>query len=470
MMEKFNCEYMKTYMILGTCIAAPLLAQTSQKPNIVIILADDLGWGDVGFHGSDIKTPCLDNLVNEGVELTRFYTAPISSPTRAGLLTGRYPNRFGFRTAVIPPWREDGLDINEETIADLLELNGYRNRAIIGKWHLGHTYVEHYPLSRGFNHFYGHLNGAIDYFTHEREGELDWHNDWESCYDTGYSTELITAETVKCIKEYKEDGPFFIYVAYNAPHTPLMAKKEDIELYCDDYERLSSAEQKKVTYKAMVSCMDRGVGEIVNALKKQGLMDNTLLLFFSDNGAAKGASGASSGKLRGAKFSEWDGGVRAPAILCWKDAEKYYNNISEQLTGFVDVVPTIKDIVNDNRIPARKYDGISMLPVLSGKQDFITRDLYLGCGAIVSQDFKLIKKEFSHLKIDQDYLVNYKYDPYEKKNAAGEFPSEVERLSKVALRYDTITPCIPEVAYGKAPKGFKAPKEWNISKNHINVK
>ena len=455
-------------MLWGVLLSTPLFAETSHNtPNIVIVLADDLGWGDVGFHGSNIKTPCLDNLVNEGVELTRFYTAPISTPTRAGLLTGRYPNRFGFRTAVIPPWRKDGLDVNEETLADLLGRNGYKNRAIIGKWHLGHTYVEHYPMSRGFTHFYGHLNGAIDYFTHEREGELDWHNDWESCYDKGYSTELITAEAVRCIKEYRQDGPFFMYVAYNAPHTPLMAQEKDIKEYCDNYDELTPAEQKKVTYKAMVSCMDRGVGEIVKTLKEQGIMDNTLFLFFSDNGAALGPSGASSGKLRGGKFSEWDGGVRAPAILYWKDGETYYKNISSQLTGFVDVVPTIKELVGDKSKPVREYDGMSMMPVLDGRQKRISREFYLGCGAIVSDDYKFIKKKFSHLNLKDSYLVDYKNDPYEKENARNKYPNVVKRLSDAALKYDTITPCIPEVDYGKGKNNFKAPKEWDVVGKHF---
>jgi len=130
-----------------TLLPAFLHAQT-ERPNIVIVLADDLGWGDVGFHGSEIKTPSLDALVGEGVELERFYTSPISTPTRAGLMTGRYPNRFGVRSAVIPPWREDGLDENEETMADMLARNGYKNRAIIGKWHLGHTKKVHYPMNR----------------------------------------------------------------------------------------------------------------------------------------------------------------------------------------------------------------------------------------------------------------------------------------------------------------------------------
>ena len=444
-----------------TLLPAFLHAQT-ERPNIVIVLADDLGWGDVGFHGSEIKTPCLDALVGEGVELERFYTSPISTPTRAGLMTGRYPNRFGVRSAVIPPWREDGLDENEETMADMLARNGYKNRAIIGKWHLGHTKKVHYPMNRGFSHFYGHLNGAIDYFDLTREGELDWHNDWETCHDKGYSTELITKEAIRCIDAYEKEGPFMLYVAYNAPHTPLQAQEKDIKLYTDKFDSLTPKEQKKVTYSAMVSCMDRGIGAIVDALKKKGIMDNTFFIFFSDNGTA-GVPGSSSGPLRGHKFDEWDGGVHAPAVLYWKKAEKQYKNLSSQVTGFVDLVPTLKDLVGDHSRPKREYDGISILPVLNGKKACIDRDFYLGHGAVVNKDYKLIRKGMKPgLDLKQDFLGDYKTDPYEKKNASAGNEKIVKALYEVALKYDTITPCIPEVPYGKGRDGFKAPKEWKV--------
>jgi arylsulfatase A and related enzymes len=444
-----------------TLLPAFLHAQT-ERPNIVIVLADDLGWGDVGFHGSEIKTPSLDALVGEGVELERFYTSPISTPPRAGLMTGRYPNRFGVRSAVIPPWREDGLDENEETMADMLARNGYKNRAIIGKWHLGHTKKVHYPMNRGFSHFYGHLNGAIDYFDLTREGELDWHNDWETCHDKGYSTELITQEAIRCIDAYEKEGPFMLYVAYNAPHTPLQAQEKDIKLYTDNFDSLTPKEQKKATYSAMVSCMDRGIGAIVDALKKKGIMDNTFFIFFSDNGTA-GVPGSSSGPLRGHKFDEWDGGVHAPAVLYWKKAEKQYKNLSSQVTGFVDLVPTLKDLVGDHSRPKREYDGISILPVLNGKKTCIDRDFYLGHGAVVNKDYKLIRKGMKPgLDLKQDFLVDYKTDPYEKKNASAGNEKIVKALYEVALKYDTITPCIPEVPYGKGRDGFKAPKEWKV--------
>ena len=221
-------------------------------------------------------------------------------------------------------------------------------------------------------------------------------------------------------------------------------------------------EQKKVTYSAMVSCMDRGIGAIVDALKKKGIMDNTFFIFFSDNGTA-GVPGSSSGPLRGHKFDEWDGGVHAPAVLYWKKAEKQYKNLSSQVTGFVDLVPTLKDLVGDHSRPKREYDGISILPVLNGKKACIDRDFYLGHGAVVNKDYKLIRKGMKPgLDLKQDFLVDYKTDPYEKKNASAGNEKIVKALYEVALKYDTITPCIPEVPYGKGRDGFKAPKEWKV--------
>ncbi|MFI3260071.1 MAG: sulfatase-like hydrolase/transferase [Rikenellaceae bacterium] len=458
----------KSKITLLCALGATTAAQCAKpvKPNIIIILADDMGWGDVGFNGGEIQTPSIDELANKAAILDRFYTAPVSSPTRAGLLTGRYPNRFGIREVVIPPWREDGLDANEQTIADMLGRNGYENRAIIGKWHLGHTHAEHYPMSRGFTHFYGHLNGAIDYFDHTREGELDWHNDWESCYDEGYSTELITREALRCIDEYQKDGPFFIYIPYNAPHSPFQAQESDIAIYTDDFDSLSKREKQEVTYKAMVTCMDRGIGQIIDKLEADGLMENTFLLFFSDNGAVPNQSlSTSSGDYRGKKFTEWDGGVRSPTLLHWPAASESYKNIESQLSGFVDVMPTLKELVGDKSKPKNEFDGVSLMPILSGKKSSIKRDFYLGCGAVVSEGYKLIRPDFnSRMKLKQNYLVDYANDPYEANDASQGNEKEVARLLKVAIKYDTITPSIPERPYDEGKKGFVAPKEWRVTK------
>lgn len=254
-----------------------------------------------------------------------------------------------------------------------------------------------------------------------------------------------------------------MYVAYNAPHTPLQAQDKDIQLYCDNFESLPKLEQKRITYRAMVSCMDRGVGAIVETLKEKGIMDNTLFIFFSDNGPAKQVLGASSGELRGGKFKEWDGGVRVPAVVYWKKAESNYKNLSLQVTGFVDIVPTVKEIIGDRNIPKRAYDGISILPVLKGDTKCIDRDFYLGCGAVVNKDYKFIKKDGNpKLNLTEDFLVDYKTDPYERKNASVNNEQIVKRLYQITEKYDTITPSVPEVPYDKGQKGFKAPKEWKV--------
>lgn len=449
--------------VLALGSAMSMAAQ--QKPNVVVILADDLGWGDVGFHGSEIKTPNIDRIASEGIEMDRYYVASISSPTRAGLMTGRYPSRFGIRKAVIPPWREDGLPVNERTMADVLGENGYPNRALIGKWHLGHSRQAYYPLNRGFTYFYGHLNGAIDYFTHLREDELDWHENWDSNYDKGYSTDLISDKAVELIGEYsKQDEPYFMYVAYNAPHTPFQAPEDEIAEHIPlaEFNAMESQQQKHWIYKAMVTRMDKGIGKIWDALEKSGQLDNTIILFSSDNGGDLNAS--SNKPLRSTKFTEWDGGVRVPAAIYWKNGFKNGRKLDKQVIGFVDILPTLAEIIGANAETTEPYDGISMYSVLKGDREHIGRELYLGLGAVVNSNYKLIRTGFNEKMPKKDFLVKYDGDPYESKNSIEDNQAIYDKLMKVAVKYDTITPYFPEVPYGKGSAGFVPPKEWKVTK------
>lgn len=443
------------------------------KPNIVVILADDLGWGDLGYNGSAIKTPNIDKFSESAIQLTRFYTAPVCSPTRAGLLTGLYPNRFGIRENVIPPWRDYGLEPSNVLIPEFLEKQGYKNRAIIGKWHLGHSRPEYYPMNQGFTHFYGHLNGAIDYFTHERDGELDWHNDYASCHDEGYATDLLAEESVRCITQYAKEGPFFLYVAFNAPHTPLQAKKEDLELY--GYDATKPAFSKKrggesagqgntrfQTYAAMVTCMDRGIGKILQTLKDLKIEENTMVLFLSDNGADEGSGGGSSGPLNGHKFLEFDGGVRSPAIISWPARFKNPGQIS-QLTGFVDVFPTICEIVKPGSSSNLTFDGKSILNVLEGKEKNFDRTFYLGCGALIDGDWKIIRQGHNpKMKLKKDILFNMVKDPYETTDVSAQYPEIMNHLTKKVLALDEIKPEKVLPPYEEGRNGFVPPKEWNL--------
>ena len=455
------------------CFSSLYAQERPQKPNIIIILADDLGWGDVGFHNSEIMTPNLDKLAGEGVVLSHFYTAPVCSPTRAGLMTGRYPNRFGLRQTVIPPWSEFGVDLGEKFLPQYLEQSGYVNRAILGKWHLGHAKKEFLPLSRGFTHFYGHYNGAIDYFTHEREGELDWHNDWETSFDEGYSTDLISDEAVKCIQDYAGD-PFLIYVAYNAPHGPLQAKKEDMLLYGYDENKPKIGKKKgegsqgkgntaRQTYSAMVTCMDRGIGRILKTLKEKGIEENTLVLFCSDNGAAPG-EGGSSGELRGTKFQEWDGGVRAPAIIKWPGGIKGGRTV-DQVTGYIDVLPTLLGVCDIAKSNDTALDGINMLPVLKGQEKTVNRNFYLGYGSLVNDTWKLVRANAgnSRMKHKEDALFKIMEDPSESTNIKGNNLKVYKDLVETVRDYDDIEPKNAVPPYGQGKKGFKAPKNWKIT-------
>lgn len=459
---------------LGGLGGAFLMSQCTtvekQKPNIVIILADDLGWADVGYHGGAFSTPNIDQLAEKGIRLERFYTAPISSPTRAGLMTGRFPSRLGIRKAVIPPWRAYGLDETEETLADVLRDAGYAQRAIIGKWHLGHSRRAYYPLNRGFTYFYGHLNGALNYFTHIREGELDWHKNWDSCYDEGYTTDLLTNEAVKFIGQQSTDSPFLLYVAYNAPHSPFQAHPEDIAVYAanpafaKDKDHLTEEELMRCTYAAMITCLDRGIGKITQELERTGQLDNTILLFFSDNGPAPGSPGLAL-PLRGEKSQEWDGGVRVPAIMLWKKGFKQ-PGISDQVTGYIDVLPTIREIIGVKAPPKKELDGISIYPVLKGDRKTIERDLYLGRSVIVNQDYKLLlpNDNPSMKDLTEAYFVSFKDDPYEARNSKEANVKEKARLKKLVLAYDALPQIQEEIDYETGRESFVAPPEWKVTK------
>jgi len=451
-----------------------VLAQPAQKPNIVIIVADDLGWGDVGYHESKIRTPHIDRLAQEGIRLDNFYTTPICSPTRAGLMTGRYPNRFGLRANVISPWLQFGVDTSEVFIADMLAEAGYKHRVALGKWHLGHYKRRYLPLQRGFTYFYGAYNGAFDYFTRKREGELDWHENEESSYDKGYATDLISAKAVSCIQQYADDGaPFFVYVAYNAPHGPLQAKEKDLKTYGFDPAKPRFNAGKGggrgkgntiwQTYAAMVSCMDEGIGKILGALEEKGVADNTIVLFFSDNGAEKGA-GSSNGELRGWKFQEWEGGVRVPAVIRWPSGFKGGRTIS-QVTGYIDVFPTLREVTGLAGPLKKPLDGISILPVLKEKESHIMRDFYLGFGAMVSDNrWKLVKKDGGNSGRSNkiDWLFDIISDPLEKSDVKEKFPEIYQQLLQKVAIYDAIEPHVAVPPYGKGKATFKAPPEWKI--------
>jgi len=340
---------------------------TEKKPNIVVILADDLGYGDVGYHGSDIQTPNIDKLAKEGIKLESFYVAPMCSPTRAGLLTGRYPVRFGMMRAVIPPGRNYGIDPNEDMLPEMLQRAGYKHRAAIGKWHLGHMEDKWLPNNQGFTHFVGCYEGAIDYFTHFRGDKLDWHKNGELYNQEGYSTDLIAQESVEFINNVPKEDPYFLYVPFNAPHSPFQAKESDIAKY-------PNRTGKKKTYAAMVDCMDQGIGKIMQAIEARGDLENTFILFMSDNGGVRNVGDNSP--MKGSKLTSYEGGIRVAAVAYWKGQNIVGGKTINDRVGYIDIFPTLKDVAGFQESEVNPLDGSSILGLLKGTGAIPKRDWY----------------------------------------------------------------------------------------------
>ncbi len=265
------------------------------KPNIIFIMADDLGNADLGYRGHQINTPNIDKLANEGVRLEDFYGMPVCTPSRAQLMTGRYAMRYGLQTLVIFPSHTYGLATDEKTLPQALREAGYKT-LMVGKWHLGHADRKYWPQNRGFDYFYGNVVGEVDYFTRERGGLIDWQRNGVFLKEHGYYTDLIGDDAVRLIDQQDGKQPFFLYFASLASHAPYQAPESAIEKY------KSVADPFRRTYSAMISELDVQVGRIVAELDKKGLRDNTIILFASDNGGATNALFA-----QGAKSSAEEG-------------------------------------------------------------------------------------------------------------------------------------------------------------------
>lgn len=446
-------------------------ARQAARPNFLVIVADDLGFADVGFNGARFATPNIDAIARSGMVLDHFYVSALCSPSRAGLLTGRYPHRYGIMGDTITPGSDFGLDPNEETIAAMLARAGYGRRAFIGKWHLGHRKPEYHPMNFGFTSFYGHYNGAIDYFTHKRAGEVDWHRDRSPSSDKGYSTDLLSEEAVRVIRGAHGDGkPWMIWLAYNAPHGPLQAKAEDLAAAGFDPskprfgERNDAAEgagfgvrgrgnTRRQTAIAMIGAMDRGIGTILDELRRTGQLDNTVILFTSDNGGPgrEGAAdpAADNGALRGYKTQHYDGGVRVAAAIAWPARLRPRPRASVGSLSYLDIMPTFAALAGTK--PARKVDGADIGKNLSSGTVLSDRTLFIGedyreapaygerfsrapdalagrAPAVLSGRWKLVGNR----------LYDIVADPSEGRDIAADHPDVVRRLHAEMARFTAL--------------------------------
>lgn len=444
-------------------LPARLPAAPAKRPNVVYLLIDDMAWMDVGYHGGTYQTPVMDRLANAGVRLEQHYAMPVCSPTRAALLTGRYPMRCGLQTGVVRPWAQYGLPLEERTLAQALKEAGYAT-AICGKWHLGHFQPDYLPTRRGFDHQYGHYNGALDYFTHIRDGGFDWHRDDKVCRDEGYTTELVGREAVRWIEEQDGRRPFFLYVPFNAVHAPYQAPEEYLA-------RFSNLRARRRTMAAMLACLDDTIGRVVAALDRKGVRDETLIVFASDNG---GPLPNSNGRLRGAKGTLYEGGVRVPAFANWPGVLK--PGVCNEPVHMVDWFPTLVGLAGGSLQQKLPLDGKDIWPTLAqGKpspHDAILINSEARRGALRAGDWKLVltgvgaeadngdgalapARAGSALRVE---LFNLREDPYEQKDCSAAEPARVKELRE---RYDAFAKeAVPAKYEGAARQGFKAPAVW----------
>ncbi len=451
--------------------AAQTTAAAAPRPNILFILSDDQGWGDVGFHGSEIKTPNIDRLAAAGAQLDQFYVMPLCSPTRAAFLTGRYPIRYGLHVGVVRPFAQYGLPLDERTLAQALHDAGYET-AITGKWHLGFPQPAYLPTHRGFDHQYGLYNGNFDYFTHRRDGGLDWHRDDHALQEEGYSTKLIAQEAARLITGHDTGKPLFLYVAFNAVHAPFQVP----DSYAAPY---SSMQGRRRTYAGMVAAMDEGIGEILAALEKKGLRENTLIVFCSDNGGPLPGVVTSNGPLRDGKGSLYEGGVRVPAIAVWPGKISAGSIVHAPL-HMVDWYPTFLNLAGAPSSGGHALDGRDAWPAItrgapSPHEDILTNISTTG-GALRAGDWKLVvngqvrdgeeggderperraQKEQA-LAAPVIELFNLADDLSEKTNLAEKYPEKVRELR---TRLDAYAKAAAPSLQAPAPAGFKVPAVW----------
>jgi arylsulfatase A-like enzyme len=450
--------FLRTFLLVALAAALPAPAKS---PNVVILLADDLGWADVGYHESQIQTPNLDRLAKDGTQLDRYYSFPVCSPTRSALMTGRSPMRLGIAYTVVRPWFDYGLPLTESTMADSFHAAGYET-AITGKWHLGHARRAFFPGARGFDHSYGHFNGAIDYYTHIRDGGLDWHRNGKPLKEEGYSTDLIASEAIRLIRSRDKSKPLFLYVPFNAPHSPLQAPEALIRKYA------SISDDKRRTFAAMTEAMDAAVGRILGTLELQGMTRDTLVLFFSDNGGPTNF-GARNTPLRGAKASTWEGGTRVPAILRWPGVIAAGAK-SSQVMAVWDVFPTFAAAAGVKPRNRQPFDGRNLWPQLKSGKTVAREDLFFVVEAGDQTFFAVhhhakdgvqwkLVREISPRGVT-DHLYRIAEDPNEANDLAAAQPALTRELGARIETWKTQHPAGGLRFSGSSPKGWKAPAEW----------
>lgn len=426
-------------LLLNLFLVEISVGQKNKKPNIILILADDLGFADLGLQGSlQISTPNIDALAAEGVNFTQAYvSSPVCSPSRAGLLTGRNQVTFGYDNNLAennlgfdPEFA--GLPIGEKTIADRLKDAGYVS-GLIGKWHLG-SKDQFHPLNRGFDEFWGYLGGGHDYFTSKEEGKgylAPLISNYKTPQAIAYLTDDKGDECVDFIKRHR-DQAFFLYASFNAPHSPMQATIEDLALFSH------IADVKRRTYLAMVHRLDVNIGKISQALKEEGLEENTLIVFLSDNGGPVDQNSSNNAPLNGQKGILLEGGIRVPFIMKWKGGIPEGISFTNPVIA-LDLMPTFLDLAGMEPKDSDRFDGVSLMPYLTGVKEgkpheSLTWRFTISAG-IIEDNWKLIR-----LPDRLPLLFDLKTDISEQHNVALEHVELTQRLLKKLGDWDLSLP------------------------------
>jgi arylsulfatase A len=408
---------------LAGCLAGGATGKEGKairQPNFIIILADDMGYGDSSVYDGWIKTPHMEKLAAEGLTFTDFHSSgAVCSPTRAGLMTGRYQERAGVPWVINAdpqhPSHQWGLDPKEVTFPKLLKQRGYTT-GIFGKWHLGYD-KKFNPVRHGFDRFRGYVSGNIDYISHyDRMGVHDWWDGLEQVAEDGYTTHLITQHTVDFIKDNK-DNPFCVYVAHEAVHTPFQAP-DDAAQRGPAAKPGGPKRDPKDTYDQMMLAMDEGIGQVVQAVKDNGLAENTLIFFFSDNGATRVGSNA---PCRGHKGTQWEGGHRVPAIAWWPGMIAAGKK-TDQTAISLDLMPTMLDLAGAEGPAGHQFDGESLRSTLLDGGKPVDRQLFWKGQAMRDGKWKLM--------IDRKTprLYDLSTDIGEQTDLASEHPERVKTM------------------------------------------
>ncbi|MBT8045409.1 MAG: sulfatase-like hydrolase/transferase [Verrucomicrobiae bacterium] len=422
-----------TAFLLVGLFNAVVSAGQNRPPNIIVILADDLGYPDISLCDGWVSTPRIDQLASEGMTLTDFHSnSSVCSPTRAAFLTGRYQQRVGIVDVIVgakEPYQ--GLKPATTTFAKVLKKHDYAT-AIFGKWHLG--YQDRYnPLHHGFDEFVGFLTGGADYHQHAA-----WRNGLKQQKVSGYSTDIITGKSVDFIKRHPKT-PFFLYVAHQTPHNPYQTRDDTPENRPEGWKQNRVNDINRPRYKQLVKDLDTSVGAILDAVIDTGLAENTLVFFWSDNGDVRMAP--VNRPMRGGKFSLYEGGHRVPAVAWWPGHIKAGSKSDQLLAGF-DLFPTFTDIIGISKDNPDKLDGISARSILLGKGSGVTtaRDLFFGYEpklgtAMRRGDWKLI------VKGKDLQLYNLKTDPKETTNIAAKHPGLTKSMRQAVKDFkQTVVP------------------------------